>query len=159
MDAPTLAPLRRGKRALALDAAADGLEQDRATLRLRKDFFAQSSGGPRDSLLSSWFAFHEAWFGDTCAAFPLSAVKIYSIAAMFKAGGYRATKNYIARAKEHHIELGHAWSDGLAMAQRKAGRSALRGIGPPRQSLPFNLHKIWQADFDFEPLVMGVRAT
>ena len=81
---------------------------------------------------------HHAWFGpgEDSDVFPLTPVRIYAVASLFKAGRYRTTPNYLCRAKEEHISLGYDWDEHLAMAASKAIASTQRGIGPARQSEP-----------------------
>ena len=70
---------------------------------------------------------------------PLTASKVYLVAALFKEGGYRAFKSYLSKAKDMHVLGGYAWDIQLDLAFRKAALSVLRGLGTSRQSAPFDL--------------------
>eukprot|EP00969_Alexandrium_andersonii_P241354 10657389-Alexandrium_andersonii.AAC.1 len=62
--------------------------------------------GPRESYLRTWIHLRCAWFDNGVAASPLTAAKIYAVAALFKAGGYQAVPYYMPRAKEARVERG-----------------------------------------------------
>ena len=72
---------------------------------------------------------------------PLTKIKIFSIAAVFKEGGYRSFKNYMEAVKEVHLQ-DFEWNTRLARNARDAARSVNRGIGPSRQSAAFDLFSI-----------------
>jgi hypothetical protein len=139
VTAPVLAGTVRGNRAAALAAAATSVSRRAALEAFTGLMVAPSAAASQDSLLRTWLGFHAEWFGETEEVLPLTPEKIFAICAMFRAGGYRAAENYLARAKDWHIEHGHPWSDILSRACRKAKRAATRGIGPARQSAPLDL--------------------
>ena len=118
---------------------------------------ARSSWGPRDSWLRTWCKMHHAWFGPGADAdvFPLTPVRIYAVAALFKAGRYRTMPNYMSRAKEEHISLGYDWDEHLTLAATKAVASTQRGIGPARQSGPLPLQEVWALPAAWDPAVLG----
>ena len=143
--APVLAGTVRGNRAAALTAAATGSSRRAALDAFMGLMVAPSAAASQDSLLRTWHAFHTEWFGETEDVLPLTPAKIFAVCAMFRAGGYRAVENYLARAKDWHIEHGHPWSDFLSRACRKSKRAATRGIGPARQSAPLDLELVHRA--------------
>ena len=143
--APVLAGTVRGNRAAALSAAATGSSRKAALNSFMGLMVAPSATASQDSLLRTWQAFHTEWFGETEELLPLTPAKIFAVCAMFRAGGYRAVENYVARAKDWHIEHGYPWSDFLSRACRKSKRAATRGIGPARQSAPLDLELVHRA--------------
>eukprot|EP00971_Amphidinium_carterae_P331780 6465556-Amphidinium_carterae.1 len=52
----------------------------------------------------------------------------------FKRGSYRSFQNYVYKARQQHIELGHVWTDQLELAMKRCIRSCQRGVGPARQT-------------------------
>lgn len=62
--------------------------------------------------------------------------------AVLKEAGYRSAANYVSRAKEEHVKLVGTWPCRLEEAARLSARSAVRGIGPARQSAPLDLHRL-----------------
>ena len=128
----------------------------------RRDMHAQSSVGPRQSLLKTWIALHNAWFGqEDCEdgaprPFPLTVFSLHVVGAMLKQGGYRSVANYYSRAKEEHIARGHPWSELLQMTVRKATSSITRGIGPACQSSPLDLAAVWSCDVPWCPDAPGL---
>ena len=149
-------------RAAAVGAAASASSRAAALADLSRDKVAASAAGPRDSLLRTWEEFHRLWHADATAAdgvetpaFPLTEAKLDGVVAMLKAGRYRSAEQYIARAKDRHIELHYPWTDALARAAGRAGRSAVRGIGPARQSHPLPMRAAVKLRLPSAPLVAG----
>lgn len=66
------------------------------------------------------------------------------MSSLFKAGGYKSLKNYLSRAKDHHISLGYPWFDNLARTTQKCSRSVLRGLASAGRSEAFDLLAIAQ---------------
>eukprot|EP00971_Amphidinium_carterae_P035518 699357-Amphidinium_carterae.1 len=66
---------------------------------------------------------HGACFGSSLPVMPLTVQSIAQIAAVFKAADYRSFENYLARAREEHISLGHPWTDALKLEGIAAVRS------------------------------------
>ena len=143
--APVVATTVRGDRALALAAAASDESRRKAMDMLKVLMVAPSAAASQDSLLRTWHAFHCEWFGVGVPVLPLTSEKVYAICAMFRAGGYRAVENYVARAKDSHLEHGHQWTEFLDRACRKAKRAVSRGIGPARQSAALDLEEAYRA--------------
>ena len=102
------------------------------------DMYACSSRGPRDSELNTWTQHHALWYGNDSRPSPLDE----HISALFKAGGYKSFKNYLSRAKEHHLMLGYPWTDRLDLIARKCSRSVLRGLAGATRSEPFDLCRV-----------------
>ena len=125
----------------AVAAAASSPESMRAAVdKLLKDVHSSSSIASRNSLLKTWFKFHDiAHKGVEVPAFPLFEDGILRIAALFKAGGYKSFDNYMDRAKSHHISLGAEWSLALDRTSKDARRSVSRNVGRCRQSRPLDI--------------------
>ena len=96
----------------------------------------KSTGDTSSSYYSTWTQLHKAhWDGLRRPAYPvlpLTPIFIHIVGALLKAGGYRATKNYMAAAKEQHLDSGSQWSSTLDLASRRFHNSTTRGLGPPR---------------------------
>ena len=116
---------------------------------------AASSIASRRSLLARWVEFHSLWFGGAVPVFPITGCSLIAVSAMFKSGHYRSFANYLSRAKEQHIELGHAWTDHLDRIGRRCCRSVLRGIGPARQSAAYSVPDVFNLGLGYEPLVVS----
>jgi len=52
---------------------------------------------------------------------------------MMVAGGYRSVENFVSRAKDRHLELGHQWDLAFGRAASCANKSGRRGRGPAHQ--------------------------
>ena len=137
-------------------AAADSAATRRRVLAdLGEDFIAQSYGGSLNSMFRTWCEFHAHWFGHDSPVLPLTPEKISCLAAMFKAGGYRSFRNYLAKAKDEHLASGFDWGSFLHRAARGATRSVLRALGPPKQSEPLDVPAIVRLKLGADPLVPG----
>ncbi|CAK0892373.1 unnamed protein product, partial [Prorocentrum cordatum] len=141
-DEPLISCIRRGSKPAALAAISTEEGRARALQSLMSDQHAASSWATRDSYLRTWLEFHTAWFAESVPAFPLSVDILYAVGAAFKAGHYRSAKDYFARAKGRHIELGYVWHDTLQQASARAIRSVTRGMGPGRQSAALPLPEL-----------------
>ena len=113
--------------------------REQAVDELIRDMGAASSASSMHARWATWQDFHTAMLGDEAPALPLTTDKVIKVAAAFKAGGYRSFRNYLSKAKEAHILQGHPWTEQLAVVARKVTRSAERGLGPARQSSPFDV--------------------
>jgi len=107
-----------------------------------KDKYAGSN--TRASVARTWNDYHikAHRFSPTSVsfeAFPMTVEALRRIAALMKADGFRSFGNYASWAKAEHISRGHAWSQQLGLELKAALRSVGRGLGPPRQSRPFDL--------------------
>ena len=82
-------------------------------------------------------------FGN-CKVFPLTVLKIQTVASLFKAGRYSSYRSYIGRARKEHLSLikshGAGWEEDLEEEFRDSIRTVFRGIGPSKQSLPLPIH-------------------
>ena len=112
-DALTIRPSSRGQKRLALGTSVTEDSKETTLEYFRRDMHAQSSDGPRQSLLKTWLAIHNAWFGfegegdGAPRPFPLSVFSLHAVGAVLKQGDYRSAANYYSRAKEEHIAHGH----------------------------------------------------
>ncbi len=160
-DTPPVSACVRASKARALAAAADPVLRRAAWDNYQKEKSSSSAVTTRQSQLSTWVEFHCAWFG-TDDSFPLTADSIAGVSCLFKAGGYRGFPNYLSRAKEAHIAAGFAWTEQLALEERKSRHSVSRGQGPPRQSACFDLCRLFErgavSDSPAEAPVMFVEA-
>lgn len=98
------------------------------------DFHAASSKASRDSTLSTWLSFHDAWYGPETSPWPLTVEKLLVISAMFKKGTYKSFTNYLARAKEEHIVGGFEWTQVHDRVAKNCSRSVKRGLSGARRS-------------------------
>ena len=92
----------RGRAAAALAASASVSSLGNALSALEHDEFAASTRASRSSLLRTWICFHRAAHqhdAPDAPPFPLTALSIRRVGALFKAGKYQAFDNYAARAK------------------------------------------------------------
>ena len=106
------------------------------------DFYAASSNAPRTSQLKTWERYHVKWFGDDVPVWPLTDSSILRVSSLFKLGGYKSFKNYMSRAKDHHVMLGYTWSDRLDSISKKCCRSVLRGLAGSVRSMDFDLQRL-----------------
>ena len=138
-------PSAKGSRLMALATARSAESREEASISYETNKAAASAAPSRDSYMRTWSEFHLAWFGNEFV-FPLTVEKIAAVAGMFEAGRYRSYPNYMDRVKEKHVVLGFAWTEQLALEARKSKLSVLRGIGPARQSEPFDLIRVCRAE-------------
>ena len=157
-DAPRMALTRRGSMSDAMAAGSSEHSRLEALLRLTEDMHAQSSRAPRCYLITTWTRLHNRWFNEGTAllqelvpTIPLIPVKVQAVVSMLKAGGCRSTPNYVSRIKEEHIIAGHAWDEQLNLYAKKSNASALRGIGPARQSAPLPLREVAKLEVEWLP--------
>ena len=141
IDVPATPSTATTSRQFALQAAATSDSRQAALAELLQDTTAASARRSVQALWITWTTFHAAWFGQGTPTLPLTPTSVLSVAASFKAGRYKSFATYLSKAKEQHISAGHAWTDELALAARKATTSVLRGVGTARQSTPFDLDK------------------
>ena len=113
-----------------------------ATKNLVDGFSAASARPSSSTRWTTWVAFDRVMAEDGEEPLPLTADKFVRAAACLKEGGYRSFRNFMSKAKEMHILEGHAWDDLLRTIARKATLSVERGMGPPRQSAPFDLDEL-----------------
>ena len=141
----------RGNKKLALAIARDPDRLDAAVNIYKKEI--RSIGDTSDDNVRTWSDFHNAicWprYGlpDPCPMLPLTPVKVMIIGSVFKASGYRSTKNYMSAVKRQHIIANHDWTDQLVVAAQSFKASTERGIGPAKQSCPLP----WEKGHDHRP--------
>ena len=116
------------------------------------------AGDASEYNLITWTELHFAWWrhipdGEQILPFPLTPDKVAAVGCLLKAAGYRSGYNYIAAAKDEHLQQGHPWADILARAHRRFSLSVQRGIGPPQQSEPLSFPKLMELDFGVPPMV------
>ena len=154
-DVPLARNVRRGGVEVALDSLHTTGASELVAALVRDRESAAGRGG-RLALLNTWQRFHDAVFSDApVAVLPLTPQTLIGIGAMFKAGGYRSFPNYLSAAKTWHIEQGYDWTDQLELTAKWVSRSALRGIGPARQSCPFRLPRLMALPRTLEALTPG----
>ena len=122
-------------------AAVDEVSKSEARAAHDRDIKALNSSGPAASWWSTWCDFHSLW-SPGLPVLPLTPEKIRDVACMFKAGRYRSFPNYLSRAKEEHRLEGFEWHEALDFQFARSVRSVQRGIGPSRQSCPFDVLKL-----------------
>lgn len=146
LDMPIVRKVDKGDLDKAVRASST-VESKRAALdHLLSDMYAATSKKPRDALLKTWVKLHTAWFGDDGQPpFPLTEISLVRVSAMFKSGGYRSFKNYLSRAKDHHLQLGYQWNESLNRTSQKCARSVLRGLAGASRSEAFDLTKVVKA--------------
>ena len=135
-DTPSFAPSRRASKALALGAAENETTLHQAIDDVYRDIHANTAIAPLSSYTKTWIEFHQAAAMRTDIdplPLPLTVQKIFVVAALFKAGRYRAFRNYAEAMKQEHM-IDYEWSTRLQKAIKDATRSVTRGIGPSRQS-------------------------
>jgi hypothetical protein len=156
-DAPLVRNVRRG----SFINAADALASAGAELlvdELVQDRHARSSKAAIASWLNTWRKFHVLAFRDCSPAvplYPITPATLISVAALFKAGGYRGFPNYLSAAKGAHIEAGFVWDQLMTHTGSWVSRSVLRGIGPARQSCCFQYAQLCLLARPHAPLVVG----
>jgi len=123
-DFPPVTPATRGSIDRAMAAASS--ERAPAALAEIEDLkFSNSSKNSRSAQWKTWAKLAEAW---CLPPLPLSVDLVNKMAASFRAGGYRSTSNYFARAKEQHLQcIGEPVSPRTSCAIKQAIRAADRG--------------------------------
>ena len=164
---PWLAPRRDTpicnytRRAKAIDNEDIWTEQqrDKALKELQRDYLATSAKGPAISALKTWEKLHWKMHDTRTPVYPLTPEKITRVAAAFKALGYRSFPNYLARAKEAHIQMFGDWTVSLNFEAKRASRSVGRGIGPSSQRTPLAFESIVEEQgrrpLGMDPLVVN----
>ena len=144
----------------ALAAAADPRSLSSAVASLVEDEFAATTRAARSSMLKTWYRLHDAAFSHDLPgtpAFPLSALSIRRVGALFKAGKYQSFDNYASRAKAAHILLGDSsggrWTAELDRVLTDTRRSVNRGVGSSRQSQPIDPCAVASLELPDSPLV------
>ena len=151
-DVPIVKRARRGTQASALSVlAARGV--DSLVADLERDRYAASGRGDTACRNATWSRFHVMIFGKSRPVLPSTVSQYKAVAALFKAQAYRSFPNYASSIKQAHVEAGHAWDDQLALTANWCRRSVERGMGPPRQSAPFNLSLVTKMDRTSTPFV------
>ena len=129
-DRPSVAFTKRGSfsQSVSQSLTADGKRT--ALESLETDFYSAGSKKPRASCVRTWEKMHALWFGDTKPVLPLTLETLKCVGALYKAGRYRNFAIPMSSMKSLHLEMGHDWSDLLALTAKRVERSATRGIGP-----------------------------
>ena len=159
-DTPVLAHTKRANRSRALAVAADPAALARAMEELIRDQVASTAGRVLDIRMKTWSDYHFRYWSTMRPdvpppeVLPLTVAKIQGVCSILKAGGYRAGKDIIARAKDEHIQSDYPWSSLLARTMRLCIRSVERGIGPARQSEGIPLEEVVALKLDSAPLVL-----
>jgi hypothetical protein len=120
-----------------------------------KDRYSTGATLSNASLVRTWHLFHHEAFAHEVPplpVLPLTVRKLVIIAAIFKAGGYRSYKNYVAIMRNHHIEEGYPWCGLLIHTAAWVSRAVLRGIGEARQSCSFDVKRLFALPRPSQPL-------
>ena len=133
-DQPRVWYVDRASKQEALRAAQSEQKMSAALDELESDFHSASSKASRDSTLSTWLSFHDAWYGPETPPWPLTVEKLLVVSALFKQGKYKSFANYLARAKEEHIVGGFAWTQVHERVSKNCARSVKRGLSGARRS-------------------------
>ena len=139
-DVPRLKPRARGSQSKALGIATCGSAVHAAEESLKRDMFAASTIGPKQSRLRLFHAIAQRAVGKP--VYPLAVYTLTTVSGILKAAGYRSAHMYGQEAKLHHVELGHAWSSQLDRVAKLCKDSCLRGLGPPQKAGEIRLHEI-----------------
>jgi hypothetical protein len=150
-----MAPTKRGSFEKAISATMSIADKSTALAALERDYYSASSEKPRASYVRSWERMHRQWFGELLPVLPLTPEKLRGVGAMYKAGRYRNFGNPLSAMKGLHLELGHDWSDLLALTAKRVDRSITRGIGPAAQCKSLNLHDVAALGLGAEALAPG----
>ncbi len=143
---------RRGSFRAATAALATEEARRDAVGDLLRDSRAASARGPHESRIRTWAKLAEE---AGLQLLPLTRTSIITVMGALKKAGYRSAPAYLAAIRDRHISEKHAWSDDLALAAKAAARSAIRGIGPARQSAPIPIAAALSAIASDEPLARG----
>lgn len=139
-DMPVVRKVDKGDLDKAIQVCGSEGDKQAALEHLVSDMYAATSKKPRDALLNTWVKLHVTWFGrEEAPVFPLDEVKLVRVSALFKCGGYKSFKNYLSRAKDQHLSLGHPWTESLNRIAQKCTRSVTRGLASARRSEAFDL--------------------
>eukprot|EP00435_Cladocopium_sp_Y103_P032334 s1069_g8.t1 len=142
-DMPIVRRVDKGDLDRAFSASINAESRQSALDHLLSDMYAATSKKPRDALLKTWVKLHTAWFGeDGQPPFPMTEITLIRVSAMFKSGGYKSFKNYLSRAKDHHLQLGYQWTESLNRTSQKCARSVLRGLAGAARSEAFDLKAV-----------------
>ena len=112
-DAPVCTPTCRAVPELAVVELANADGRRAAFDAYLRDTHAMSTISSRASLLRTWVKCHHLWHGLQAPAFPLTPFKIACVASTLNARKHRSFSNSVARAKDHHLELGFSWPEEL----------------------------------------------
>ena len=153
-DQPSIVNSVRATKSHASVCATDRDAREVALSRYHQDKHARSAGSSRCSLRRTWEQFHKSWFHDE-EYLPLTPTKICCVASLVKAGGSRSYPNYLSRYKELHVANGHVWTDVLQLEAKSSVASVLRGIGPARQSAPFDLQRAFSLESECGAVPQG----
>ena len=87
LDLPIVQPTRRGRTALAMEAADSAESKDQAINALLRDEFALSYAGPPEAYWHTWLKFHRKyWAPEVVPVLPLTLLKIRGVSALLKHG-------------------------------------------------------------------------
>ena len=102
---------------VALATSADYGLMDEAWERYHID--VRSAGDTSETNWNTWQELHYAYWhpwDPSQDALPLTPLKLHIVGCLFKAGGYRTTKNYLSIAHQKHVEAGASWTEQLELA-------------------------------------------
>ena len=129
-------------------------ERQRLSDELLAGVITRGTAVGRESNMRTWALLHHRWFGHSVPLLPLTAPKIFSIAAQMKAAGYRTFPNFLVAAKDAHL-ASFPWTDDLERCRRQCVASTQRGIGPPRQCMVIPIDRLAALQLGSDPAAPG----
>jgi hypothetical protein len=153
-NAPEVKCRQTGNFAKARAAISTRKAASIAVGELRLDVYARSTMNPRQRKFNTLRALSKA-ADPPFELLPLQQITLETLAAAFKAGGYRTGGAYLQIARKEHILAGHEWSPALQIALKDAERSITRGMGAPSHAADFRLETLAQCDSADVPGMQG----
>ena len=86
---------------------------------------------------------------------PLTAEKMFAVAAQINEGTYTGAADTISVVKDHHLAQGFVGSEHLAREVKRATRTPTRGRGAPKQDAEIDLDAPFELELGDSPLVSG----
>ena len=150
-DAPVVRP--RTERASKPTHALDDTEKERLLAKFRTEVHAAGTRAARGSISATWEFYHRRWFGAEVPVLPLTVDKLEAVCCQLKDRGYSGVPSYLSTMKDAHLEEGFGWTEFLDRAVRRASRSAMRGIGGPKQDRELDLDGVHALQLGDVPVV------
>jgi hypothetical protein len=120
--------------------ARNPAEVECAVDALRREKFARSTVGPKESRCRLFFAIARRACG--VPVYPLTSETLETVAGVLKHADYRSAHMYLNEAKLKHIEDGFEWTLQLERQRKLCETSCLRGLGPPKKAGEIRLREI-----------------
>lgn len=138
---PQRAP--KGSVQQAIRVAQNPVEAGKALEVFSDALYAPQTLATKASLRNTWFTIsRELGF----EPLPLTPQKIFRVAAVLRASGFRSTYSYLCEVRQHHLRSGYVWTQELDLCVKDTKRAATRGLGPPAKAeeIPEDVMKeIW----------------